>query len=76
MDVFCILLVKSHFVKGSFVLTLQSRETKMTVKLFRYEGWPEGAKVPTSTKSLTSLISQVSRSSRDSSTEPIIVHCM
>ncbi|XP_060599714.1 uncharacterized protein LOC132753277 isoform X2 [Ruditapes philippinarum] len=56
--------------------TSMSKLTTMEVKLFRYEGWADNESLPETTSSLTSLISRVSMSHRDSKTEAVIVHCM
>ncbi|XP_052775132.1 uncharacterized protein LOC128213461 isoform X2 [Mya arenaria] len=53
-----------------------SHESKMTVKLFRFEGWPDKDPVPLETRALTSLISRVAHAPRDSPQESVIVHCM
>ncbi|KAL4235732.1 hypothetical protein ACF0H5_004124 [Mactra antiquata] len=67
---------ESYSVMGIQLTYTKWGEPKtMNVKLYRFEGWQNGESLPIS-KSLTTLISQVSGSSKDSKTEPIIVHCM
>ncbi|XP_052257824.1 uncharacterized protein LOC127862660 isoform X2 [Dreissena polymorpha] len=53
-----------------------SRESKMQVKLFRLESWPDDETLPATTQSLTSMYSQLAIAPRDSQTEAVIVHCM
>ena len=48
----------------------------MTVRQYRFESWPDGELLPTSTKALVSLAEAVNQSPKGYKDESVIVHCM